>query len=116
MDKVPDDFDGGIGGGMHQTKKDFNDSSLTSAQQLSRLLAERYTSMYDSGKKSANPHLAIAGSVGASLADMAINLADENARQQKQIADLADRLEKLEQSQKQAKPVNKGPVNPPHRR
>ena len=115
MDRIPDNFDGGIGGGS-QPRRSFNASRLTSAQQHARLLAEQYKSMYDSGSKSTNPHLVIAGSVGTSLADMAINLADENARQQKQIADLADRLEKLEQSQKQAKPVNKGPVNPPRHR
>lgn len=116
MDKVPDDFDGGIGGGMHQPKKDFNDKSLTSVQKHARLLVDQYHSMYEEGSRSVNPHLAIAGSVGASLADMAVKLADENARQQKQIADMTERLEKLEQSQKQAKPVNKGPVNPPRHR
>lgn len=116
MDKVPDDFDGGIGGGMHQPKKDFNENRLTSTQQHARLLAEQYASMQEKGVRTANPHLAIAGSVGTTLANMAVTLADENARQQKQIADMADRLEKLEQSQKQAKPVNKGPVNPPRHR
>lgn len=116
MDKGFQDYDGGIGGDMHQPKNDFNDNSLTSSQKAARHWQELYTEMTEDGNKSNNVNMQLVGITGSNMASLAVKLADENAAQQKQIADLADRLEKLEQSQKQAKPVNKGPVNPPRHR